>query len=116
MLHQLADDVWEVPHPLRFMGFAIGTRMTVIRLPSGGLLLHSPVPVDDRLAGELAEIGGTYLLMEEMVDALVIVLLARYSIYALRVRPQMSARSSLTLGWLTSCIFGFMKMAALGTR
>lgn len=57
MLNQLADDLWEVSHPLRFLGFAIGTRMTVIRMPGGGLLLHSPVPVDDALASELAELG-----------------------------------------------------------
>jgi hypothetical protein len=31
--------------------------MTVIRLPSGGLWLHSPVPIDDDLARQLANLG-----------------------------------------------------------
>lgn len=57
MLHQLADDVWEIARPHRFLGLAIGTRMTAIRLPSGGLMLHSPVAVDDALARELEALG-----------------------------------------------------------
>lgn len=31
--------------PFSFLGMRIGTRMTVIRLPSGGLVLHSPTPL-----------------------------------------------------------------------
>ena len=31
--------------------------MTVVKLSSGGLLLHSPVPVDEDLAAELAALG-----------------------------------------------------------
>lgn len=57
MLNQLAVDVWTVRAPMRFAGFAIGTRMTVVRLPGGGLLLHSPVPIDDALRAEVARLG-----------------------------------------------------------
>ena len=57
MLHELADGIWEITQPLRFLGMAIGTRMTVIGLPSGGLLLHSPIAVDDALARELEALG-----------------------------------------------------------
>lgn len=57
MLNRVADDVWAVRAPMRFAGFAIGTRMTVVRLPGGGLLLHSPVPIDDALRDELARLG-----------------------------------------------------------
>ena len=107
---------------VRVVNEAIGEKVCIMM---GPFLAHALGPAlrrgldDDHIQttpGELAEIGGTYLLMEEVVDALVIVLLARHSIYALRVRPQMSVRSSVTLGWLTSCVFGWMKMAALGTR
>jgi hypothetical protein len=56
-LAPVADDVWCVRVPSRFAGFAIGTRMTVVRLPGGGLLLHSPVPIDDALRAELDRLG-----------------------------------------------------------
>jgi hypothetical protein len=38
-------------------GVHLPSRMTIIRLPSGDLLLHSPVPIDDALAAELAQLG-----------------------------------------------------------
>ncbi|MCJ7754760.1 MAG: DUF4336 domain-containing protein [Thermoanaerobaculales bacterium] len=45
-----------VPGFLRKYDFS--TRMTVIRLPDGGLFLHSPVRLDDRLRGELDALGS----------------------------------------------------------
>lgn len=46
MLEQLVDDVWVAARPLRFFGVEVGTRMTVVRLPDGGLFVHSPVALD----------------------------------------------------------------------
>ena len=46
-LRAIADDLWVAERPfvaLRWLD--IGTRMTVIRLPGGGLFLHSPVEAD----------------------------------------------------------------------
>lgn len=57
MLRTIAPDVWELAAPLRFLGFAIGTRMVVVRLPGGGLLLHSPVAIDEGTRGELEQLG-----------------------------------------------------------
>lgn len=37
----LADDLWVAEHPLRAMGMELGRRMTVVRLRSGRLWLHS---------------------------------------------------------------------------
>lgn len=56
-LEQLAPDLWVVrrPLPLRWIG-DIGARMTVIDL-GGELLLHSPVPLDERLQLELEDAG-----------------------------------------------------------
>jgi hypothetical protein len=54
-LRRLADDLWVAERPFSPLPFFdIGTRMTVIRLPRGGLLLHSPVEADaaTRLAVE----------------------------------------------------------------
>ncbi len=56
-LQPLSDTLWHVAIPHAFMGLHVGTRMTVVKLSSGGLLLHSPVPVDEDLAAELAALG-----------------------------------------------------------
>jgi Domain of unknown function (DUF4336) len=46
VLERIADDVWVEPRPLRFFGIETGTKMTVVRLASGGLFVHSPVALD----------------------------------------------------------------------
>jgi hypothetical protein len=56
-LRQLAQDVWVVERAQRFFGLEVGTRMTVIRLADGSLLLHSPVALDAELRRELDAIG-----------------------------------------------------------
>ena len=57
MLCQLASDIWIAARPQRFFGFEFGTRMTVIRLAGGSLLLHSPVALDPQLRRELDSLG-----------------------------------------------------------
>ncbi len=52
-----ADGLWTVSVPHRFLGLHLGTRMTVLRLPGGGLWLHSVVAVDDLLADEIQALG-----------------------------------------------------------
>src|SRR5512139_2579154 len=56
-LRQLAEDIWVAERPQRFYGLEVGTRMTVIRLADGSLLLHSPVSLDPNLRRELDAIG-----------------------------------------------------------
>jgi hypothetical protein len=56
-LRPLAPELWVVERPQRFCGLEVGTRMTVIRLADGGLLLHSPVELDAGLRRELDAIG-----------------------------------------------------------
>jgi hypothetical protein len=56
-LHLLAQDLWVAERPQRFFGLEVGTRMTVIRLADGSLLLHSPIPLDPDLRRELDAIG-----------------------------------------------------------
>ena len=56
-LQSLTDTIWHVAIPHVFMGLHVGSRMTVVKLSSGGLLLHSPVPVNEDLAAELAALG-----------------------------------------------------------
>ena len=57
MLRELATDFWVVERPQRFYGLEVGTRMTVIRLADGNLLLHSPVALDAALRRALDAIG-----------------------------------------------------------
>ena len=57
MLQAIGDDIWVVDHDFFNFGIHFPGRMTVIRLKSGGLWLHSPVPIDDELAAQLAELG-----------------------------------------------------------
>jgi hypothetical protein len=54
----LAPDLWVAARPFRVLGFLdIGTRMTVIRLPDGGLLLHSPVEADAATRAAVEALG-----------------------------------------------------------
>jgi hypothetical protein len=56
-LRALAPDLWVAERPQKFYGLPVGTRMTVIRLADGSLLLHSPVELDAGLRRELDAVG-----------------------------------------------------------
>ena len=56
-LEKLADNVWIASSDHSMLGLHLGTRMTVVRLTNGGLLLHSPVPMSPNLRGELDALG-----------------------------------------------------------
>jgi hypothetical protein len=56
-LRSLAPDLWVADRPLKLVIGNIGTRMTVIRLASGGLFLHSPVRLDAPTRQALDELG-----------------------------------------------------------
>lgn len=57
VLVQLDDALWVAAVPLRFLGLHLGTRMTIIRRPDGGLIVHSPIALDDALRGEVESLG-----------------------------------------------------------
>jgi hypothetical protein len=57
-MHQEAENLWTVDHLLRLPGgVPFPTRMTVIRVRDGSLVLLSPIPIDDALAAQLAAEG-----------------------------------------------------------
>jgi hypothetical protein len=62
-LRPLAPDLWVVERSQRFYGLEVGTRMTVIRLDDGSLLLHSPVVLDPDLRAALDAIGPVRLVV-----------------------------------------------------
>jgi hypothetical protein len=56
-LRSLAENLWVVERAQTFYGLPVGTRMTVIRLGGGRLLLHSPVALDANLRSDLDALG-----------------------------------------------------------
>ena len=57
MLRPLGEDLWVVDRDFRMGLVEFGGRMTVVRLSDGGLLLYSPVAIDDELAAQLEALG-----------------------------------------------------------
>ena len=57
MLKTLADEVWVADAPNRFYGLEFGSRMTVVRLGDGSLLLHSPIAIDQAMKTEIDALG-----------------------------------------------------------
>lgn len=57
MLRNMGNDLFVSDGKLRFLSTMIGVRMTVIRLPDGGLVLFDPVPIDDDLKSEIDSMG-----------------------------------------------------------
>jgi hypothetical protein len=46
-LTPIAPDLWTATQPLRFLGLEVGSRMTVVRLPSQDLVLISPIHLSE---------------------------------------------------------------------
>lgn len=56
-MRELAQDLWIFEgDTVSFYGMPYSTRMTVARLPSGELWVHSPIHISDELAAELDEL------------------------------------------------------------
>jgi len=56
-MKQFGENIWIVEKRFRFAGADFGNRMTIIRLPSGKLVLHSPISISDNLTKEINSIG-----------------------------------------------------------
>jgi len=56
-LEPLADGLWVATRPLPILVGDVGTRMTVVRLESGDLWLHSPVALDSATRAALDRLG-----------------------------------------------------------
>lgn len=57
MLTSITENIWACAHPLSFFGLHLGTRMTVVRLDDGSLLVHSPIPTSPGLKRALDDLG-----------------------------------------------------------
>ena len=57
VLAEIAPNLWTATQPFNFLGLEIGTRMTVVRLPGGGLVLISPIQLSDSHRQALDNLG-----------------------------------------------------------
>jgi hypothetical protein len=57
MLQEIAPNLWHVQHQFKLSGVTVSSRMTVVRLASGKLWLHSPVPLTPQVRDQLAALG-----------------------------------------------------------
>jgi hypothetical protein len=56
-LERLDNGLWVAAGPLSFVGLRLGTRMTVVRLASGDLWVHSPIPPSSELRAAVDALG-----------------------------------------------------------
>jgi hypothetical protein len=57
MLHVIANNLWVAEQPLRYLGVALTTRMTIVRLLDGTLMIHSPIGLTEELRAAVASAG-----------------------------------------------------------
>lgn len=58
MLTRLHDNLWVCAVPHRALGLPLGRQLVVVRLPAGGLWVHSPIPPTPELTADLARLGS----------------------------------------------------------
>ncbi|MBT3603109.1 MAG: DUF4336 domain-containing protein [Candidatus Latescibacteria bacterium] len=56
-LNVVDEHIWEVSDPLQILGVEFGHRMTVVKLSSGDLWVHSPIALNEAVQKELGSLG-----------------------------------------------------------
>ncbi|MDH3976300.1 MAG: DUF4336 domain-containing protein [Deltaproteobacteria bacterium] len=57
MLEYIPTQIWLKEYPIRYAGTRFNSRMTLIRLQSGALMLHSPCEIDASTKAEIETLG-----------------------------------------------------------
>jgi len=60
-LESVGEGIWTAALPLKLGLFEMGTRTTIVRLPDGGLFVHSPAKLDPELKAEIDALGPVRL-------------------------------------------------------
>ena len=63
-MEQIAEDVWVLRYPLRLLGLQIGRTVTVIRLRTGQLIIHSTAPFTAQEVANIRAIGQPAWLLD----------------------------------------------------
>jgi len=58
LIPHVADQLWLCPYPVHLAGTRFDARMTVIRLSTGALLLHSPCEITPTIVDEISPLGA----------------------------------------------------------
>ncbi len=67
-MRKLAENVWLYPFALTLLGMNLGRNVTVVRLHSGKLVIHSTAPFATADVAEIKEAGEPGWLVEGMID------------------------------------------------
>lgn len=67
-MKELAENVWVVPFELKALGLDIGRNVTVIRLSSGDLVVHSTAPFSTEQVKQIGSLGSVRWITDPMVD------------------------------------------------
>jgi len=51
------NKIWLKEYPIKYAGTKFNSRMSIIRLKSGNLFMHSPCNIDDELKGQISKLG-----------------------------------------------------------
>ncbi|MBE9502789.1 MAG: DUF4336 domain-containing protein [Proteobacteria bacterium] len=57
MFEYIPNQIWLKEYPIHYAGTDFNSRMTVIRLKNGGLMLHSPCEIDESTKAEIETLG-----------------------------------------------------------
>lgn len=58
MLREIDHNIWVDEQPLKYLGLSVGTRMTVIVLSNGELVVICPIQVDDATIAQINQLGN----------------------------------------------------------
>lgn len=71
MLRNIDKNIWVGEQPLKYFGLSVGTRMTVIRLTNGELVVISPIQADNTIIQQLNELGDvSYIIAPNLYHSL----------------------------------------------
>jgi hypothetical protein len=67
-MKKLADNLWVLPYPLRLLGANFGRMVTIVRLGSGKLVIHSSGPFTPADVAGIFRLGQPSWLLEAMLQ------------------------------------------------
>lgn len=62
-LRPVGGELWHCTMPFKLLGAEFGARMTVVKLPSQKLFIHSPIALDERLKKNIVALGEVAILV-----------------------------------------------------